>query len=129
MFCWTNERGLGSLDVPRRVINADMKISEHGVHQKKLQGSKGHSPCSNGKSSRGKFNYSTAEPEFVNGLKPHFDGTVLSILMVNNNVNGLQVLRDGVWYHVPTKPYTLLINLGDMTEVRTCLVAKKMFEF
>ncbi|OQU75949.1 hypothetical protein SORBI_3010G059900 [Sorghum bicolor] len=33
------------------------------------------------------------------------------------SVGGLQVLRDGVWYDVPTRPHTLLINLGDQIEI------------
>lgn len=56
-------------------------------------------------------------PELVFGLKPHSDGTVLSVLMVDDTVGGLQVLRDGVWWDVPVVPGTLLINLGDQTEI------------
>ncbi|CAN6208496.1 unnamed protein product [Urochloa humidicola] len=37
--------------------------------------------------------------------------------MVDSSVGGLQVLRDGVWYDVPTRPHTLLINLGDQMEI------------
>lgn len=56
-------------------------------------------------------------PELVFGIKPHSDGTILTVLMVDNSVGGLQVLRDGAWYDVPTSPHTLLINVGDQTEV------------
>uniref|UniRef100_A0A0D9WM11 Fe2OG dioxygenase domain-containing protein n=1 Tax=Leersia perrieri TaxID=77586 RepID=A0A0D9WM11_9ORYZ len=66
-----------------------------------------------------RFNYypMCPKPELVNGMKAHSDGTVLSILMVDNNVGGLQVLRDDIWYNVPTQPHTFLINLGDVTEI------------
>lgn len=56
-------------------------------------------------------------PELVFGLKPHSDGTVLSVLMVDDIVGGLQVLKDGVWFDVPIVPHTLLINIGDQTEI------------
>jgi isopenicillin N synthase-like dioxygenase len=56
-------------------------------------------------------------PDLVFGLKPHSDGSFVSLLMVDSSVGGLQVLRDGVWYDVPTRPHTLLINLGDQMEV------------
>uniref|UniRef100_A0A452XHE7 Fe2OG dioxygenase domain-containing protein n=1 Tax=Aegilops tauschii subsp. strangulata TaxID=200361 RepID=A0A452XHE7_AEGTS len=56
-------------------------------------------------------------PELVCGLKPHCDGTVLTILMVDDSVGGLQVLRDGVWWDVPIVPRTLLVIIGDQTEV------------
>ncbi|VAI83282.1 unnamed protein product [Triticum turgidum subsp. durum] len=55
-------------------------------------------------------------PELVFGLKPHSDGSVLTVLMVDDTVGGLQILRDGVWFDVPTVPHTLLINIGDQTE-------------
>ncbi|KAJ1258257.1 hypothetical protein BS78_10G061200 [Paspalum vaginatum] len=56
-------------------------------------------------------------PDLVFGLRPHCDGCFVSLLMADNAVRGLQVLRDGVWYDVPTKPHTLLINLGDHMEI------------
>jgi isopenicillin N synthase-like dioxygenase len=50
-------------------------------------------------------------------VQPHSDAGVLTILLVDKDVRGLQVQRDGVWYNVPPMPYTLLINLGDVMEV------------
>jgi hypothetical protein len=47
--------------------------------------------------------------------------------MVDNSVGGLQVLRDGVWYDVPTRPHTLLINLGDQIEVMRAIIQKHLF--
>ncbi|EMS50519.1 Protein SRG1 [Triticum urartu] len=55
-------------------------------------------------------------PELVFGLKPHSDGSVLTVLMVDDTIGGLQILRDGVWFDVPIVPHTLLINIGDQTE-------------
>lgn len=67
-----------------------------------------------------RFNYypPCPRPDLVNGVRPHSDGGVLTILLVDKEVGGLQVQRDGIWYNVPSKPYTLLVNLGDCMEVR-----------
>ncbi|CAL5051368.1 unnamed protein product [Urochloa decumbens] len=56
-------------------------------------------------------------PELVFGVKPHSDGGVLTIVLVANDVAGLQVQRGGIWYNVPSKPHTLLVNLGDSMEI------------
>lgn len=66
-----------------------------------------------------RFNYypPCPRPDLVFGIRPHSDGGVLTILLVDKGVGGLQVQRDGKWYNVPAKPYTLLINLGDYMEV------------
>ncbi|KAM3206672.1 hypothetical protein ACQJBY_062042 [Aegilops geniculata] len=56
-------------------------------------------------------------PELVFGLKPHSDGTVITVLMVDDNVGGLQVRRDGVWWDVPVIPHTLVILIGDQIEI------------
>ena len=56
-------------------------------------------------------------PDLVLGFKPHSDDGVLATLLVDNDLCALQVLRDGMWYNVPTKPHTLLINIGDFMEV------------
>ncbi|CAN6164902.1 unnamed protein product [Urochloa humidicola] len=66
-----------------------------------------------------RFNYypPCPRPDLAFGLKPHSDASFISLLMVDNSVGGLQVLRDEVWYDVPTRPHTLLINLGDQMEI------------
>ncbi|XP_020198025.1 protein LATERAL BRANCHING OXIDOREDUCTASE 1-like [Aegilops tauschii subsp. strangulata] len=56
-------------------------------------------------------------PELVFGLKPHSDGTVVTVLMVDDRIGGLQVLKDGVWWDVPIVPHTLLLIIGDQTEI------------
>ncbi|KAF6985399.1 hypothetical protein CFC21_003275 [Triticum aestivum] len=56
-------------------------------------------------------------PELVFGLKPHSDATVVTVLMVDDRVGGLQVLKDGVWWDVPIVPHTLLMIIGDQTEI------------
>jgi isopenicillin N synthase-like dioxygenase len=66
-----------------------------------------------------RFNYypPCPRPELVFGIKPHSDGGAVTILLVDNDVGGLQVQKDGIWYTVPSKPHTLVINLGDSMEV------------
>jgi isopenicillin N synthase-like dioxygenase len=83
-----------------------------------------------------RFNYyppcpSPRPEDLVFGVKPHSDSGVLTILLIDKDVGGLQVLRDGVWHNVPaSSPFRLLINVGDFVEVpyssivllRGCLV-------
>nr|TKW19930.1 hypothetical protein SEVIR_4G052000v2 [Setaria viridis] len=56
-------------------------------------------------------------PDLVLGFKPHSDDGVLATLLVDSHLCALQVLIDGVWYNVPTKPHSMLINIGDFMEV------------
>jgi isopenicillin N synthase-like dioxygenase len=56
-------------------------------------------------------------PDLVLGFKPHCDGGALSILFIEENTCGLQIMKDGKWYDVLCEPYTLLINIGECMEV------------
>ena len=51
------------------------------------------------------------------GIKVHTDSSVLSILN-QDQVGGLQVLKDDNWLQVEPIPDTLVFNLGDMMQVR-----------
>ena len=66
-----------------------------------------------------RFNYypPCPKPDLVFGIKPHSDASVLTIVLIDKDVGGLQVLRNGKWHNVPTIPHRMLINLGDFTEV------------
>ncbi|XP_021287907.1 protein SRG1-like [Herrania umbratica] len=59
------------------------------------------------------------EPEQVIGLTPHSDASGLTILLQVNEVEGLQVKKDGKW--VPVKPLrnAFIVNIGDVLEVIT----------
>uniref|UniRef100_A0A0D9ZKE2 Fe2OG dioxygenase domain-containing protein n=1 Tax=Oryza glumipatula TaxID=40148 RepID=A0A0D9ZKE2_9ORYZ len=48
------------------------------------------------------------------GMEPHTDSSVLSIILDQDHVGGLQVMRDGAWRDVAPAPGELLVNLGDM---------------
>uniref|UniRef100_J3MBS2 Fe2OG dioxygenase domain-containing protein n=1 Tax=Oryza brachyantha TaxID=4533 RepID=J3MBS2_ORYBR len=59
-------------------------------------------------------------PDVVLGLKPHSDLFVLTVLLMDKDVSGLQILRDGTWYSVPTaQDCSLLVNIGVTLEVIT----------
>ncbi|KAF2314247.1 hypothetical protein GH714_024487 [Hevea brasiliensis] len=59
------------------------------------------------------------QPEKVIGLTPHSDGTGLSILLQINDVEGLQIRKDGRWIHVKPLPNAFVINIGDILEIIT----------
>ncbi|GAB4836295.1 hypothetical protein Ancab_039525 [Ancistrocladus abbreviatus] len=62
---------------------------------------------------------SCPQPDQVMGLTAHSDATGLTILRQTNDVEGLQIKKDGKW--VPVKPFSdaFIINIGDILEVVT----------
>ncbi|CAJ2677726.1 unnamed protein product [Trifolium pratense] len=59
------------------------------------------------------------QPELVIGLNSHSDGGGLTILLQGNEVEGLQIKKDGFWIPVKPLPNAFIINLGDMLEILT----------
>ncbi|GFP91250.1 protein srg1 [Phtheirospermum japonicum] len=59
------------------------------------------------------------QPELVTGLCPHSDAVGLTILLQVNEVEGLQIKKDGNW--VPVSPISgaFVINIGDILEILT----------
>ncbi|WCJ27317.1 2-oxoglutarate (2OG) and Fe(II)-dependent oxygenase superfamily protein [Euphorbia peplus] len=59
------------------------------------------------------------QPEQVIGLNPHSDAGGLTILLQVNDIEGLQVRKDGNW--IPVKPLSnaFVINIGDSLEIMT----------
>ncbi|KAF5180432.1 2-oxoglutarate (2OG) and Fe(II)-dependent oxygenase superfamily protein [Thalictrum thalictroides] len=55
----------------------------------------------------------------VLGLSPHSDATGLTLLLQVNEVQGLQIRKNGIW--VPIKPIAgaLIVNIGDVIEIMT----------
>lgn len=53
-------------------------------------------------------------------MEVHTDSSVLSILN-QDEVGGLEVFKDGKWLSANPIPNTLVINLGDMMQVRWIL--------
>jgi isopenicillin N synthase-like dioxygenase len=56
-------------------------------------------------------------PDAVYGIKPHSDGSVLTILLLDKDVGGLRVKKDNEWVDIPTVPNSLLIIFGDIMEL------------
>ncbi|KAK7401738.1 hypothetical protein VNO78_13450 [Psophocarpus tetragonolobus] len=59
------------------------------------------------------------EPEKVIGLTPHSDGIGLTILLQVNEVEGLQIRKDGLWIPVKPLPNAFIVNVGDILEIMT----------
>ncbi|KEH16106.1 putative codeine 3-O-demethylase [Medicago truncatula] len=59
------------------------------------------------------------QPEQVIGLDPHSDATVLTILLEVNDIQGLQIKKDGMW--IPINPISdaFVVNVGDTLEILT----------
>lgn len=55
----------------------------------------------------------------VLGLSPHTDAGGLTLLLQVNNVQGLQIKRDGKWFPVDALDGALTVNVGDTLEVMT----------
>ncbi|KZV27443.1 oxidoreductase family protein [Dorcoceras hygrometricum] len=66
-----------------------------------------------------RFNYypPCSRPDVVLGLKPHADGSGITILLQDEEVEGLQMLKDDQWFRVPIMPHALLVNVGDQVEI------------
>lgn len=59
------------------------------------------------------------QPELVSGLCPHSDAVGLTILMQVNEMEGLQIKKDGIWIPVSPLPNAFVINIGDILEIVT----------
>lgn len=57
------------------------------------------------------------EPELTYGLPGHTDCNLITILL-QDDVPGLQVLRNGKWVAVNPIPNTFIVNIGDMLQVK-----------
>ncbi|PPS08451.1 hypothetical protein GOBAR_AA12185 [Gossypium barbadense] len=56
-------------------------------------------------------------PEKVTGLRAHTDAGGVILLFQDDEVGGLQVLKDGEWIDVQPLKNTIVINTGDQIEV------------
>ncbi|CAI0418412.1 unnamed protein product [Linum tenue] len=53
----------------------------------------------------------------VIGLAPHSDATGLTLLAQVNEVQGLQIKRDGKWIPIDPIPGAFIVNVGDIIEI------------
>lgn len=56
------------------------------------------------------------EPDLTLGATQHSDSSFLTVLLPDQ-IEGLQVNREGYWYDVPHVPSALIINIGDLLQV------------
>ncbi|MCO5552077.1 hypothetical protein L7F22_005587 [Adiantum nelumboides] len=56
------------------------------------------------------------QPDLVMGLSPHSDGSAMTVLL-HDEVEGLQVKKDGGWWTVKPIPGALIVNMGDMMQL------------
>ena len=68
---------------------------------------------------RARFNFypRCSRADKVFGLKPHTDGSGMTVLLQEKEVEGLQVLVDGKWVRVRIVPHAIVVNLGDLMQV------------
>ena len=59
------------------------------------------------------------KPELIKGLRAHTDAGGLILLFQDDQVSGLQLLKDDEWIDVPPMCHSIVINLGDQLEVIT----------
>jgi isopenicillin N synthase-like dioxygenase len=57
------------------------------------------------------------QPENVIGLNPHSDAGLLTILLQANEIEGLQIRKDGQWISIKPLTNAFVINVGDVLEV------------
>ncbi|GLT47839.1 hypothetical protein SLA2020_369980 [Shorea laevis] len=57
-------------------------------------------------------------PELVRGLREHTDAGGVILLLQDDQVPGLEFLKDGEWVQIPpSKNNTIFVNIGDQVEV------------
>lgn len=57
------------------------------------------------------------QPDKVIGLTPHSDASGITILLQVNEVEGLQIKKDGKWVSIKPLPNAFVINIGDSLEI------------
>ena len=56
------------------------------------------------------------DPDLTLGIRKHVDPNVIGVLL-QGNVYGLQVLKDGQWLGVEPLPHAFVVNIGYQLEV------------
>lgn len=62
------------------------------------------------------------KPDLIKGLRAHTDAGGIILLFQDDQVGGLQLLKDGKWVDVPPMHHSIVINLGDQLEVSSLLL-------
>lgn len=64
----------------------------------------------------GQFGDNTAMQVRFN-FYPHMDRSGVTVLLQDEEVEGLQIVKDGAWITVPLIPRALVVNLGNQMQV------------
>ncbi|CAA7389436.1 unnamed protein product [Spirodela intermedia] len=59
------------------------------------------------------------QPDLTLGLSAHSDPGILTILLPDERVKGLQIYKDGAWVTVHPVPDTFIINIADQIQILT----------
>ncbi|XP_007025218.2 PREDICTED: protein SRG1 [Theobroma cacao] len=59
------------------------------------------------------------QPELAIGLSPHSDAVGITILLQINEMEGLQIRKDGAWVPIKPLPDAFVVNIGDIMELVT----------
>ncbi|KAJ9690868.1 hypothetical protein PVL29_013162 [Vitis rotundifolia] len=59
------------------------------------------------------------QPDQVLGLTPHSDPVGPTILLQVNEMEGLQIRKDGMWVPIKPLPGAFIVNIGDILEIVT----------
>lgn len=65
----------------------------------------------------------------VMGLTPHSDAVGLTLLVQVNDVQGLQMRKNGKWLPIKPAPGAIIINIGDMLEVNSLTSSSFLYCF
>lgn len=57
------------------------------------------------------------QPNMTYGLSPHSDPGGITVLLPDEDVQGLQVLKDGKWVMVNPVPNAFIVNIGDQLQI------------
>ena len=57
------------------------------------------------------------QPELAIGLSSHSDAVGITILLQINEMEGLQIKKDGAWVPIKPLPDAFVVNVGDIMEV------------
>lgn len=61
------------------------------------------------------------QPELTLGLSAHSDPGGMTVLLVDDRVQGLQVRKDKVWVTIKPVPDAFIVNVGDQIQVNIYL--------
>ncbi|KDP35890.1 hypothetical protein JCGZ_10460 [Jatropha curcas] len=66
-----------------------------------------------------RFNYypTCPRPDSVLGVKAHSDGSAITFLLQDKEVEGLQMFKDDQWHRVPIIPHAFVVNAGDQMQI------------